>query len=69
MLFQRATIQGVLARDYTNRMDEMVAQVAPWVKSGEIVFKETFVDGFEQLPAALNSLFEGGNIGKLLVRV
>jgi NADPH-dependent curcumin reductase CurA len=31
--------------------------------------QESFVDSFEQLPAALNSLFEGRNLGKLLVRV
>ncbi|MDN0083426.1 NADP-dependent oxidoreductase [Crenobacter sp. SG2305] len=68
MLFQRATIQGILARDFVHRMPEMVSQVAPWVKNGEIVFEETIVDGFEQLPAALGSLFEGGNLGKLLVR-
>ncbi|AMP00042.1 zinc-binding dehydrogenase family protein [Collimonas arenae] len=69
MLFQRATIQGILARDFTNRMDEMLAVVTPWVKNGEIVYQETYVDGFEQLPEALNSLFEGKNLGKLLVRV
>jgi NADPH-dependent curcumin reductase CurA len=69
MLFKRATIQGILARDYTARMGEMLEVVAPWVKRGEIVSQETFVDGFEQLPAALNSLFEGRNVGKLLVRV
>jgi NADPH-dependent curcumin reductase CurA len=69
MLFKRATIQGILARDYTARMGEMLEVVAPWVKRGEIVSQETFVDGFEQLPAALNSLFEGRNLGKLLVRV
>lgn len=68
MLFQRATIQGILARDYTHRMDEMLAVVAPRVKSGEIYFAETIVDGFEKLPDALNSLFEGKNLGKLLVR-
>jgi NADPH-dependent curcumin reductase CurA len=39
------------------------------VRRGEIVAQETWVDGFEQLPAALNSLFEGKNLGKLLVRV
>jgi NADPH-dependent curcumin reductase CurA len=52
-----------------HRMDEMIATVAPWVKSGELVYQETYVDGFEQLPAALNSLFDGRNVGKLLVRV
>jgi NADPH-dependent curcumin reductase CurA len=69
LLFQRATIQGILARDYVYRMDEMKAIVAPWVKNGDIVFEETVIDGFEQLPAALNSLFSGQNLGKLLVKV
>lgn len=69
LLFQRATIQGILARDYTNRMEEMTKIVAPWVRNNEIVFEETVIDGFEKLPEALNSLFEGRNLGKLLVRV
>jgi NADPH-dependent curcumin reductase CurA len=69
MLFQRATIQGILARDFVHRMDEMRAVVEPWVKNQQIVFEETIVDGFEHLPEALNMLFEGRNLGKLLVRV
>jgi hypothetical protein len=69
MLFKRATIQGILSRDFVHRMDEMRANVEPWVVNREIIFEETLVDGFEQLPNALNSLFEGKNTGKLLVRV
>jgi NADPH-dependent curcumin reductase CurA len=69
MLYQRATIQGILARDYTHRMDEMLRVTAPWVKAGEIVFEETVVEGFEQLPAALGRLFTGANVGKMLVKV
>lgn len=69
ILFQRATIQGILARDFKDRMDEMLRIVGPWVKNKEILFEETIVDGFEQLPNALQSLFEGKNLGKLLVRV
>jgi NADPH-dependent curcumin reductase CurA len=68
LLYQRATMQGMLARDYVHRMDEMVRIVAPWVQAGEIVFEETIVDGFGELPAALNSLFTGEHRGKLLVR-
>jgi NADPH-dependent curcumin reductase CurA len=68
MLYQRATIQGMLARDYLHRMDEMIRIVGPWVKSGEIVLEETVIDGFEQLPSALNSLFFGDHRGKLLVK-
>jgi NADPH-dependent curcumin reductase CurA len=69
MLYQRATIQGMLARDYVHRMDEMLAIVGPIVKAGKIVFEETIVEGFEQLPSALNSLFTGDHRGKLLVKI
>jgi hypothetical protein len=69
MLYQRATIQGMLARDYVHRMDEMLTIVAPMVKAGEIVFEESIIEGFEQLPAALNSLFTGDHRGKLLVKI
>jgi NADPH-dependent curcumin reductase CurA len=67
ILYQRATIQGILARDYLHRMDEMLATVGPWVRAGEIVFEETRVQGFEQLPTALQSLFTGDHRGKLIV--
>jgi NADPH-dependent curcumin reductase CurA len=67
MLFKRASIQGILARDYTHRMDELRAAVSPWLRSGEIIFPETVMHGFEKLPAALAALFEGKNIGKLIV--
>lgn len=69
ILYQRATIQGILARDYNHRMDEMLRIVGPWVKNNEIVFEETIIDGFESLPDALNSLFDGRHVGKVLVRV
>lgn len=69
LLYQRATIQGMLARDYLHRMDEMIRVVGPWVRAGEIVFEETVVEGFEQLPVTLNRLFTGEHRGKLLVKV
>lgn len=68
MLYQRATMQGILARDYVHRMDEMTRIVAPWVRAGEIISEESVIDGFDQLPAALNSLFTGEHRGKLLVK-
>ena len=68
LLYQRATMQGILARDYVHRMDEMTRIVAPWVRAGEIVFEESIVEGFMQLPSALNSHFTGEHRGKLLVR-
>ncbi|SHG12132.1 hypothetical protein SAMN04487965_3330 [Microbulbifer donghaiensis] len=69
MLYQRACVQGILARDFNYRMDEMLAVVGPWVGNGEIRYRETIVDGFERLPAALSGLFHGDNTGKMIVRV
>jgi NADPH-dependent curcumin reductase CurA len=67
LLYQRATLQGMLARDYLHRMDEMLQVVGPMVQRGEIRFEETVVRGFEQLPAALQSLFTSDHRGKLIV--
>ncbi len=71
LLYQRATVQGILARDYTHRMDEMLAAVAPMVRSGEIISTQTIIEGFEQLPAALNQFFNhSASIrGKLMVKI
>ncbi|NMH59419.1 NADP-dependent oxidoreductase [Alteromonas ponticola] len=69
LLYKRASIQGILARDFTHRMPEMFDKVLPWLADESLVFNSTFVEGFEQLPHALSGLFAGDNIGKLIVKV
>jgi len=69
LLFQRATITGVLARDFTHRMDEYVRVAAPWVRDGSLIARETIVDGFERLPSALAEMLRGKNVGKMIVRI
>lgn len=69
LIYQRATIQGILARDYTHRVQEMLRPVQQLLKTGKLKYRETFIDGFEELPHALSMLFTGDNIGKLIVRV
>lgn len=69
LLFKRATMAGMLARDYLYRMDEMRGIVTPWVIDGSLVCEETIVEGFETLPDALGMLFDGRNLGKLIVKV
>jgi len=50
-------------------MDEMVQQMSQWLKEEKLKIDETVVEGFDKLPEALNSLFHGKNIGKLIVKV
>lgn len=69
VLYKRMTIQGILARDYNDRMPEMIAEMGPWVRDGKLKYQETIVEGFEQLPNALSGLFDGKNTGKMIVKV
>lgn len=43
-------------------------ELAGWVADGSIVLPETVLDGIDRYPEALQFMFEGRNIGKLLVR-
>ncbi len=44
-------------------------ELAGWVREDKIKAEETIVDGLTGAPEALNMLFDGANVGKLLVRV
>ena len=39
------------------------------MQSGKLAYRETIVDGIENIPTAFAGLFRGDNIGKMLVRV
>lgn len=40
-----------------------------WLAEGRLKSEEDIVEGLENAPMALRSLFEGANTGKLLVKV
>ena len=61
--------QGFIILDHLHRIGEAVAELAGWINEGKLQPLETVVEGFEQLPTAINMLFEGANTGKLVVRV
>ena len=42
---------------------------AAWLREGKISYRESFVDGLENAPAALMDVLAGRNFGKHLVRV
>lgn len=68
VLFKRLTIVGILARDSAARAEVISAHMATMLSAGQLTYRETVVDGFESLPSALNSLFTGKNVGKMVVR-
>jgi NADPH-dependent curcumin reductase CurA len=66
---KRLRIQGFIVLDHLARFRDFLAEAAPWVRDGSLQYRETVVDGLENLPAAFAGLFRGDNVGKMLVRV
>lgn len=69
VLMHRIQIQGFIVIDYLPRAAEAMAELAPWVASGQIKWKAHVEDGLENAVSALDRLFTGDHDGKLLVRV
>ncbi len=69
ILMKRLTVSGFIILDYARRYLEAIMQLGQWMMQGKLRHQDTIVDGLDRAPEALNLLFDGGNRGKLLVKV
>jgi len=69
ILAKSARLEGFLIKEYFSDFPNTIPEMAAWVKSGQIQFREDIVDGLENTPRAYLKLFDGSNKGKLMVRV
>ncbi|GAB3021099.1 NADP-dependent oxidoreductase [Mycobacterium bourgelatii] len=69
LLIQRAELKGFIVLDHFGRAPEAISEIAGLITAGKLTPLETVVEGFEQLPTAINMLFDGKNVGKLMVKV
>jgi NADPH-dependent curcumin reductase CurA len=69
ILAKTATMQGFNALDEWGRFEEAFAALGKWESEGLLVHRETIFEGIESCVDALNGLFTGANIGKMLVKV
>ncbi len=67
LLVKSALMQGFIIGNYQDRFPEGIAQLSRWLESDALRFTETIIQGFEQLPVAFIELFDGKNVGKMLV--
>jgi len=68
-VLKRLTLRGFIVRDHEDLRPEFEARVAGWLRAGEVVGKETIVDGLERAVEAFLTMLRGGNVGKMLVRL
>jgi hypothetical protein len=66
---KRLRVQGFIVSDHPDRFPPFIAEVGPWVAAGKVSYRETVLEGIENIPAAFAGLFRGDNTGKMLVRV
>jgi NADPH-dependent curcumin reductase len=70
LLVQRARMEGFVVFDYARRYKEAAAEIAGWLADGSITATEDVVPApVEEFPAVLRRLFDGDNIGKLVMEV
>ena len=69
MIYKRIRMEGFVATDFAHLNAAFVSDMTGWLKSGQIKYQETVLNGFERAPEGLIGLFEGRNTGKMLIHV
>ncbi len=69
LLAKTASMQGFNALDKWDRFDEASAALRRWEQDGVLHHRETILEGLDSCVDALNGLFTGANIGKMLVKI
>ena len=59
--------QGFIVYSYSDKFPEATEKLTQWIKEGKIKVFETKFQGIESIPKALQSLFTGEKIGKVIV--
>ncbi|MCX5254357.1 NADP-dependent oxidoreductase [Streptomyces canus] len=68
-VLKRLTLRGFIVRDHDDLRPEFESRVADWLRSGRLTARETVTDGLDSAAGALLALLDGGNVGKMLVRL
>ena len=64
---KRLRLQGMLVADHTDLQQQFVEEVSGWIRSGELVYDETVVEGIDQAVDAFLGMLAGRNTGKMIV--
>ena len=65
----RIRIQGFIVLDHYDRYPAFYKEMSGWLREGRVRYREEVIEGLEHAPHGLMGLLQGGNFGKLVVRV
>jgi NADPH-dependent curcumin reductase CurA len=69
ILTKRLTVRGFIVFDHHSMMEAFHRDMAAWMAAGRMRSTDTIVEGFTRMPEAFLGLFEGTNLGKMVVKV
>lgn len=69
LIIQRGRMEGFIIMDYMDRALEAMLELGTWVAEGKLRYKVDVVDGLDNAPDALDRLFSGANMGKVMVKL
>ena len=69
VITKRLTMKGLIVRDWLDRQDEFEKEVGGYFRAGKLKNKETVVEGIDHAVGAFLGLFEGKNVGKMVVKL
>jgi NADPH-dependent curcumin reductase len=68
-LVRRIKVEGFIVSDHLKFWPQALGELAGHVASGRLRYRETVRQGLESTPQALVDLLQGGNFGKMLVKL
>lgn len=69
LIVRQTKVEGFLVSQFADRYEAGLRQMAEWLMSGKIKYREQIVEGIERAPEAFIGMLKGENIGKQLVKV
>lgn len=69
LIVRRVRAEGFLVLDHLDRLAAFRAEAVRWLRDGDLIARETDVEGLEAMPDAFLGLYRGDNIGKMVVRL
>ena len=69
LVARRIRMEGFIVLDYLNRAEEAFTELGAWIMEGKIAWREDEQEGFDNIPATLQRLYDGRNQGKQLLKL
>lgn len=68
-IMKRLRIEGFVILDYADRYAEAHAVLTRWMQMGKLKYRLDIMDGIDTAVEALQKLYQGTNVGKMMVKI